>query len=72
MENLRNELENWSSVKYRMDNEGLEYCFKHYSNFDEIQDEEFHKLRQTLLANMEKMRNLVRGRIEDLETKILE
>lgn len=67
MGNLREELEDWYDVEYRMDNEGLEYCFKHYSHFDEIQDEEFHKLRQTLLANMENMRNMVRDRIENLE-----
>jgi hypothetical protein len=67
MGSLREELEHWYAVDYRMDNEGLEYCFKHYSNFDEIQDEEFHKLRQTLLTNMENMRNMVREKIEKLE-----
>lgn len=67
MNSLKEELEHWYAVDYRMDNEGIEYCFKHYSNFDEIQDEEFHKLRQTLLTNMENMRNMVREKIEKFE-----
>jgi hypothetical protein len=39
------EFENWQMVQYRMDNEGIDYCFEHYSSFEEIKDEEFHKLR---------------------------
>lgn len=58
------ELENWQMVRYRMDNEGLEYCFKHYSSFEEIKDKEFHKLRKKLLETMEKMRNFVEEKIE--------
>ena len=42
------EYENWQMVRYRMDDEGLEYCFKHYSTFEEIEDEKFHKLRKEL------------------------
>lgn len=58
------ELENWQMVRYRMDNEGLEYCFKHYSSFEEIKDKEFHKLRKKLLETMEEMRNFVEEKIE--------
>ena len=58
------ELEDWQMVRYRMDNEGLEYCFKHYSSFEEIKDEEFHKLRKELLESMEKMRTFVKEKIE--------
>jgi len=58
------ELEDWQMVRYRMDNEGLEYCFKHYSSFEEIKDKEFHKLRKKLLETMEKMRNFVEEKIE--------
>lgn len=58
------ELEDWQMVRYRMDNEGLEYCFKHYSSFEEIKDKEFHKLRKKLLETMEEMRNFVEEKIE--------
>ena len=33
------ELENWQAVDYRMRNEGIDYCFEHYSRFEEIKDE---------------------------------
>ena len=34
-----------SDVKYRMEEEGFDYCFRHYAKFEEIKDPEFHKLR---------------------------
>jgi hypothetical protein len=61
------ELEDWQMVQYRMDNEGLEYCFKHYSSFDEIKNEEFHKLREELLESMEKMRTFVEEKINSYD-----
>ena len=61
------EHENWVMVRYRMDNEGLEYCFKHYSSFEEIKDEDFHKLRNELLESMEKIRTYVENKIESYE-----
>ena len=76
MENNRNELEeqleNWHNVDYRMNNEGFEYCFKHYSSFSEIEDEGFHNLRASLLTQMEGMRKLVHDRIEDVHNKLNE
>jgi hypothetical protein len=53
------EQENWSNVRYRMDNEGLEYCFKHYSSFEEIKDDEFHQLREELINKIDEIRNYV-------------
>lgn len=60
------DLEKWENVRYRIDNEGFEYCFQHYSRFDEIEDDEFHKLRLEVISKMEEMRNLVDSRIEEL------
>jgi hypothetical protein len=64
------ELENWESVKYRMKQEGIEYCFKHYSTFEEIEDEEFHKLRLELLNTMEKIHDYVNYKIESYDEEI--
>jgi hypothetical protein len=64
------ELENWESVKYRMKEEGIEYCFKHYSTFEEIEDEEFHKLRLELLNTMEKIHDYVSNKIESYDEEI--
>ena len=42
-------------VNITIDNEGFEYCFDSYSNFYEIEDEDFHKLR---LAYLKSIKNL--------------
>jgi hypothetical protein len=59
------EIENWQAVHYRMDNEGIDYCFEHYSNWEEIEDEEFHKLRLEFLSSMDKIRKYVKDKIEN-------
>ena len=61
------ELENWQMVQYRMDNEGIGYCFEKYSSFEEIKDEEFHKLRLEFLESMKKIRKYVEEKIESYE-----
>jgi hypothetical protein len=61
------EYEDWTMVRYRMDNEGIEYCFEHYSSFEEIKDEEFHKLRLELLESMRKIRHYVEQKIESYD-----
>lgn len=61
------ELEDWQMVQYRMDNEGIGYCFEHYSRFEEIKDEEFHKLRLEFLDSMRKIREYVKDKIESYE-----
>jgi hypothetical protein len=57
----------WEMVRYRMDSEGMEYCFKSYSSFEEIEDEEFHKLRKELLESMGKIRTFVKEKLESYE-----
>lgn len=61
------ELEDWQMVQYRMGNEGIDYCFEHYSSFEEIKDEEFHKLRLEFLSSMFKIREYVKNTIESYE-----
>ena len=61
------EHENWVMVRYRMDNEGLEYCFKHYSSFEEIEDEKFHELRNELLEKMKEIREYVEEKLDSYE-----
>ena len=66
------ELDNWENVRYRMKHEGIEYCFRHYSDFREIEDQAFHLLRMLLVESMEKMEKLVHNRIDELENQISE
>jgi hypothetical protein len=68
---LRDELDSWEMVQYRMDAEGIEYCFRDYSSFPEIEDEEFHSLRKKLLDVMEEMEAYVADKIWKVEDKII-
>lgn len=63
------ELENWERVQYRMDEEGIDYCFEHYSGWTEINDEEFHRLRQEFLQSMENIRNYVNNKVDEGQNK---
>ena len=70
LKELEDDLDNFRSVHYRMRNEGIDYCFEHYSSFEEIEDEEFHKLRNELLESMKKIRSYVENKIETLSEEI--
>jgi hypothetical protein len=61
------EFDNWKAVDYRMREEGIDYCFEHYSSFKEIEDEEFHKLRLEFLESMKKIREYVKDKVESYE-----
>jgi hypothetical protein len=53
------EKEEWEHVYYRMENEGFHYCFKHYSRFEEIKDEEFHRLRINYLQSANELEEYI-------------
>ncbi len=38
------EREDWERIRWAMPNEGFDYCFTGYSNWDEIKDENLHML----------------------------
>lgn len=42
-----------------IENEGFDYAFMHYSDFDEISDEKFHELRKAYLAASAKLHEYV-------------
>jgi hypothetical protein len=69
---LQDEFELWKSLHFRMEDEGIEYCFKHYSNWTEIQDEKFHELKQKLIDTMSEMWIYVHSKITETEDRILE
>jgi hypothetical protein len=69
-EQLEGELENFKNVDYRIDNEGLEYCFKHYSSFEEINDKQFHILRLQLILSIDKIKEYVSNKINELESSL--
>lgn len=69
---LEEELEKYQNVIYRIESEGVGYVFKRYSTFEEIEDEEFHKLRKYLIQHIDLMDYYLKKRIDGLEKKIEE
>jgi hypothetical protein len=65
LEQEEDDLELWESVQYRMDGEGFDYCFESYSDWDEIKDEEFHRLRLGFLQSMEDLRNYIDKKVDE-------
>jgi hypothetical protein len=59
------EQDEWNAVRYRMDNEGIDYCFEHYSSFEEIKDEKFHELRLQFLKSLKEIRNYVNEKCQE-------
>jgi hypothetical protein len=59
------ELENWQRVQYRMEDEGIDYCFESYSSWNEIKDEEFHRLRLGFLQYMKEIREYVDKKVDE-------
>lgn len=70
IEKLENQLEELEMVRYRMEAEGFHYCFKHYSSFEDVDDDEFHRLRKKYLEVSEDLENYVKNRIEELNNRI--
>ena len=60
-------LEDFKNVQYRMNAEGFHYCFESYSDFEEIEDKEFHKLRKYYLQYANLLKDYVEKTIERLE-----
>jgi len=42
-----------------IDSEGFEYAFVHYSNFDDVENEEFHVVRREYLKAREKLAKII-------------
>lgn len=70
IEKLENQLEDFEMVRYRMDSEGFHYCFKHYSSFMDVDDDEFHRLRKKYLESSEDLEQYVLNKIESLTNRI--
>lgn len=72
IEKLEEDLDNFENVKYRMREEGFEYCFRKYSSFKEIDDVEFHNLREVFIKSCDDMEDYIDSKIESLNQQIIE
>ena len=70
IDKLHDELEKFEMVRYRMENEGFHYCFKHYSSFKEVEDEKFHELRRKYLEISHELEEYVHSKINLLKDEI--
>lgn len=53
------QIEIWESLKYRKNEEGFDYCFISYSDWEEVDDEEFHKLRLKYIDSLTQLDNYI-------------
>lgn len=56
------EKEEWEYVYIKMIDEGFHYCFKHYSSFEDIKDEEFHRLRTNYLKSANDLEEYIKNK----------
>lgn len=59
IDDLYQELENLEYLNAKMRDEGFDYCFRHYSSFEEIKDEKFHELRLKYIQAAEELEKYV-------------
>jgi len=67
---LDEQLENWKAVQYRIREEGMDYCFEHYSSWEEIKDEKFHQLKETYLESVKNLNKYIDDNIIEIEDMI--
>lgn len=70
IEELEDKLDAFRNVQYRMDNEGIGYCFKHYSSFKDVKDDEFHRIRLKFLSVLDELEKYVENKIEELTDEV--
>ena len=58
-------MNDFNNVRYRMDAEGLHYCFDGYSDWHEIQDPEFQRLRKAYLDAAAALESYVNAKATD-------
>lgn len=61
----RDQRECWKSLKYRKEEEGFDYCFEGYSDWEEIEDLHFHELRQTFLNARKNLDTYINEKVND-------
>jgi len=72
IDKLYEQLENFQYVRAKMRDEGFDYCFKHYSSFEEVEDEKFHSLRESYVKIAEELEEYVESKIIQIQDDIQE
>ena len=70
IDKLYEQLENFQYVRAKMRDEGFDYCFRHYSSFEEVEDEKFHSLRESYIKIAEELEEYVESKINQIQDEI--
>lgn len=57
--------ETLNDVALSMDEEGFDYCFRNYSNFENVNDVKFHRLREAYIAAADALEQYVKDNAVD-------
>jgi hypothetical protein len=71
IEKLEGDLENLNILKSKM-KANFHDCFRYYSNFEEIEDKQFHSLRKEYLEKANDLENYIYSKINHLNDLINE
>ncbi len=72
IDKLYEQLENFQYVLVKMRDEGFDYCFRHYSSFEEVEDKKFHSLRESYIKIAEELEEYVESKINQIQDEIQE
>jgi len=72
IDKLYEQLDNFQYVQVKMRDEGFDYCFRHYSSFEEVEDEKFHSLRESYIKIAEELEEYVESKINQIQDEIQE
>ena len=70
IDDLYQELDDLTYLSVKMRDEGFDYCFRHYSSFEEIKDEKFHELRLKYIQIAEELEKYVQTQYELKQNEI--
>lgn len=59
-------------LTFRIENEGFDYAFQHYSDFKEIKDNKFHELRKAYLKAAKELEDYALIDLDELTDEELE
>ena len=72
IDDLYKEFDDLTYLNAKMRDEGFDYCFRHYSSFQEIKDEKFHELRLKYIQIAEELEEYVGSKINQIQDEIHE
>lgn len=67
---LQEQIEKLEYLVAKIRDEGFHYCFIHYSDFKDIEDSEFHELREKYVDTTKKLEVFITTKLESLTSEL--